>query len=90
MRIAIPGRWLLLFLVALGLALLAQGGIYQLTVVTVPGTGSDSAYVVAYRLNRLTGSVVVCDTDGCEPLLGGWFAPASKAKRDEATPEKAM
>jgi hypothetical protein len=88
MRVAIPVRWLLTLCVGLVLAVLAYSGIYQLVAVTVPGTGSDAGSVIAYRLNRFTGSVAICDTNGCDMILGGWFAPVPKPNRDQVTPEK--
>jgi len=87
MRMAIPVRWVLAVAGGLTVAALAYSGIYQLVVVTVPGTATEPGYVLAYRLNRFTGSVAVCDTNGCDILLG-WFAPAPKANRDDLTPEK--
>src|SRR5215510_13954809 len=88
MRMAIPVRWVLAVASGLTVAALAYGGIYQLVVVTVPGTATDPGYVIAYRLNRFTGSVAVCDTSGCDIILG-WFAPAApKASRDDLAPEK--
>jgi len=87
MRMASPVRWVLAIAAGLTAVILAYGGIYQLVVVTVPGTATDPGYVIAYRLNRFTGSVAVCDTSGCDIILG-WFAPGPKTSRDDMTPEK--
>jgi hypothetical protein len=87
-RVAMTKRWLLALFAGGILASLAYSGIYQLIAVTVPGSEGQVGYVIAYRLNRFTGSVAVCDTNGCDVILGGWFSPDPQLSRDEVTPEK--
>jgi hypothetical protein len=85
-------RWALVLLLGLALAALAYGGIYQLVVVTVRGAPNEADDVIAYRLNRFTGSLAVCDTDGCDTILSGWLAPspAPKPAPTERAPARAM
>jgi hypothetical protein len=87
-------RWLLTLLFGLIFAVLAYSGIYQVVVVTVPGAGDESGYVIAYRLNRFTGSMAVCDANECDLILGP-FGHVLKPRRKEGaplnlTPERTM
>jgi hypothetical protein len=94
MRSAVPVGWLLVFFCGLIFAVLAYSGIYQVVVVTVPGAAGESGYAIAYRLNRFTGSMAVCDANGCDLILGS-FGHVPKSNKDEGvplnpTPERAM
>jgi len=85
MGITMPVRWLSALLFGLIFAVLAYSGIYQVVVVTVPGAADESGYVIAYRLNRFTGSMAVCDTNGCDLLLGA-FGRVLKPSKNEGEP----
>ena len=93
-RLAPPVRWLFVLFCGLVFAVLAYSGIYQMVVVTVPGTAEESGYVIAYRLNRFTGSMAVCDANGCDLILG-MFGRVLKSGKSEVeqlnpTPKRSM
>ena len=90
-QVATLARWLLVLAAAVLLVVAARGGLYELVVVTVPGAPSESASVLAYRLNRLTGSVTVCDVEECDVISSGWLAwPGETSKREESPAGTAM
>lgn len=54
-------RWAVVVAAGVSLAALLHGGIYQIVPQSVSGGGEGGERGVAYRLNRLTGNVTVCD-----------------------------
>jgi hypothetical protein len=91
MAMMVPVRWILIVMAGLVLAVLAYSGVYQLVVVTARGAPNEADSVIAYRLNRFTGSLAVCDTESCDTILPGWFGPSPpKSDRGAATPARAM